>query len=551
MIPKHIFFIWIGPQLPAQAQYSIEAFRKANPDFTIDVRHIQDVVRSSDPDVIECSKLINDNQSKYSKIFSAPYLNGNQFIKEEIFNTAFSDAFRYYLINKYGGIYLDTDTYPVKPFDDQLLSYRYFQVKRTTTNNFDPYFVGAEANVDSKPGWMLAKQKPKNLPKAVNLIDKKHIAKIKAATLKYDKFQLSQADLVEGTNIYINHFPGKQTSSWHALSQDEENQKTRFSYLKSSDDSLAQKKNIIIITLVFNQNNQGQRLQAYALKEFIKTRFDADCYVADFRQNFTESSQFLEFGKKHMDFIYPTFSLGIGFNKPDVIILGGDQVLNTTYNNQLDKNIAGGWLQEFPNIFSYSSSDAGYALKGNTIREKNCLKILSRFKALSLRERFSIPSIQSKLNVKVQMHIDPIFLLTVKEWRAIEEPHLKLQNKKFIFEYIKGKQENSMSTDKNGVITYKDFFNNKNSFSLSPSQFVWAIDNCIKVRSSSFHAFCFSLMFRKSIDVENKEDLRIKNVIDLLNVKFDSTGQVANFDEIDQNIEVERQKALEYLKENI
>lgn len=157
MIPKHIFFIWIGPQLPAQAQYSIEAFRKANPDFTIDVRHIQDVVRSSDPDVIECSKLINDNQSKYSKIFSAPYLNGNQFIKEEIFNTAFSDAFRYYLINKYGGIYLDTDTYPVKPFDDQLLSYRYFQVKKQLISLIPILLELKQMLIQSPDGCLLSK----------------------------------------------------------------------------------------------------------------------------------------------------------------------------------------------------------------------------------------------------------------------------------------------------------------------------------------------------------------------------------------------------------
>lgn len=32
--------------------------------------------------------------------------------------TAISDAFRFYLLNKYGGIYLDLDTFPVKPFDD-------------------------------------------------------------------------------------------------------------------------------------------------------------------------------------------------------------------------------------------------------------------------------------------------------------------------------------------------------------------------------------------------------------------------------------------------
>lgn len=32
--------------------------------------------------------------------------------------TAISDAFRFYVLNKYGGIYLDLDTFPVKSFDE-------------------------------------------------------------------------------------------------------------------------------------------------------------------------------------------------------------------------------------------------------------------------------------------------------------------------------------------------------------------------------------------------------------------------------------------------
>lgn len=43
-----------------------------------------------------------------------------------VFNTAMSDALRFYLLDTYGGIYLDCDTFPVKPFDDRLLNMDYF-----------------------------------------------------------------------------------------------------------------------------------------------------------------------------------------------------------------------------------------------------------------------------------------------------------------------------------------------------------------------------------------------------------------------------------------
>ena len=38
-------------------------------------------------------------------------------------STMFSDVFRLYLLNKYGGIYLDLDIEWKKPFDDDILNH--------------------------------------------------------------------------------------------------------------------------------------------------------------------------------------------------------------------------------------------------------------------------------------------------------------------------------------------------------------------------------------------------------------------------------------------
>jgi mannosyltransferase OCH1-like enzyme len=38
----------------------------------------------------------------------------------------FVDVLKFYLLDKYGGIFLDCDTFPVKPFDDILLQNEFF-----------------------------------------------------------------------------------------------------------------------------------------------------------------------------------------------------------------------------------------------------------------------------------------------------------------------------------------------------------------------------------------------------------------------------------------
>jgi mannosyltransferase OCH1-like enzyme len=56
-----------------------------------------------------------------------------------------SDVVRVELINEFGGIYLDCDTYPLKSFDDELLNYKTFCVKRHYLEyiNTDNYFMGS------------------------------------------------------------------------------------------------------------------------------------------------------------------------------------------------------------------------------------------------------------------------------------------------------------------------------------------------------------------------------------------------------------------------
>lgn len=121
MIPKNIFFIWIGDLNKFKYQNNIEMFKKMNPTFSIKFI-VSQSIESTNDDIKECFNIINtQSDSVYAAWYNRPWAldNYNKNMSKII---RFCDAFRLFLLNKYGGIYLDTDIIPLKPFDDKFLN---------------------------------------------------------------------------------------------------------------------------------------------------------------------------------------------------------------------------------------------------------------------------------------------------------------------------------------------------------------------------------------------------------------------------------------------
>lgn len=142
MIPKRLIFIWLGSELPNYGKFCIDAFRNVNPDFEIMFVNEIDVEHPKNEDVKECLKIINDDQLSIYK-----HLTTRNWVKEHLNSkigrlTALSDALRFCLLNKYGGIYLDLDTFPVNPFDDKLLNYENGFVVNYKPGRYDIFFIG-------------------------------------------------------------------------------------------------------------------------------------------------------------------------------------------------------------------------------------------------------------------------------------------------------------------------------------------------------------------------------------------------------------------------
>lgn len=156
MIPKILHFVWIGIEaniLP-YASYVVDKFKKLNPSFDVklhkmskdhilsrlncyDQRYQKLVVKSIDSFVSrleDAKQFILDNKNLGQwQLFTNIY-------------TLISNQLREELLFEQGGIYCDLDCYPVRPFDQELLSLDSFamnsEIEKTTP---DMFFMGCHS----------------------------------------------------------------------------------------------------------------------------------------------------------------------------------------------------------------------------------------------------------------------------------------------------------------------------------------------------------------------------------------------------------------------
>ena len=155
MIPKKIFFLWFGDNKPTYVNYAIDVFKTVNPDFKIDliqydidtINNIenQKVKNKYDECLITAINSVLEKNTKYESYIS--------FVKRCLYMLKFIqrvvDVYKLELMNEFGGIYLDCDTFPNKPFDDDLINResfivnRYYKDYNPDERTVDTYFMGA------------------------------------------------------------------------------------------------------------------------------------------------------------------------------------------------------------------------------------------------------------------------------------------------------------------------------------------------------------------------------------------------------------------------
>lgn len=213
-------------------------------------------------------------------------------------------------------------------------------------------------------------------------------------------------------------------------------------------------------------------------------------------------------------------------SEADYFICGSDQIWNTNCDD-FDSNYMLSFVSEKQKCISYAPSLGGGESSPNTIEAIK--KYVKGFKALSSREYAGAKAISSITECKVSTVLDPVFLLSAKEWKEIAGE--RLIGKDYILGYFIGDcpgmrefaLKMSKSTHLPVIVIYKNLrdilYGFKNMYEAGPVDFVSLVLHSKGIVTNSFHAVAFSLIFSKDFWVftgKSTFDSRISNILDIV-----------------------------------
>lgn len=323
-------------------------------------------------------------------------------------------------------------------------------------------------------------------------------------------------------------------------------------------------KKIGIITHYYRSMNYGGVLQSYALCAFLREKgYDCQqiCYASspkvDAKKNFKILvAQFLEtlfFKRKwkkrrdafsifreqipHSDVIYTKETIANSVDDYDVFITGSDQVWNL-------KNYHSAYFLDFvPSKkikISYAASLCADALdeNGKTIFQKS----LGDFSAISVRENNAVELLTPLVSEKIDLVVDPVFLLKKTQWDAL--CGARMVRESYLFCYFLGGDQKARRLAqefakkkrlKIVTIPYIHQYLSKDTFAdfgfgdvrlhdVSPMQFISLIKHADAVFTDSFHAVAFSTIYKKEFFVferagEKQMGSRIRSVVERVGAK--------------------------------
>ncbi len=349
-----------------------------------------------------------------------------------------------------------------------------------------------------------------------------------------------------------------------------------------------------------NTTNYGAMFQAYALQTFVnqycaceilnytnstlKDRYEINPFKAKSIKDFVKKSLHYKENKKNMlifdefkrkklnisDEEYNESNIAKADLKYDLFIAGSDQVWNFKLTNY-DRNYFLTFASNKAKRNSYAAS-LGVS-KLNESDEQFLKELITQQNNISVRENEGKNLIDDVISEKeknmINVNIDPVFLLSLKDWdKLIGNVNVTYNNYLFIYEvaYIPEILEfaKKIAKDKNLKILYVSASNKKLSGAvtlknITPLQFLKYIKNAEIIITSSFHGMAFSVIFNKIFYYgipKNKANFgsRLNNLAKVLKLEsrnYINYSQDINFidyNKVNNKIAAERRKAKAYIE---
>lgn len=253
--------------------------------------------------------------------------------------------------------------------------------------------------------------------------------------------------------------------------------------------------------------------------------------------------------------------------KADVYIAGSDQIWNTLFQNGRDEAFYLDFVPKGTKRIAYAAS---FATKDVVEEYKPFVRrMLQSFDSISLRERISLPLLESLGRKDGVAVCDPVFLLSREQWNnilpasSIEEKYLLVydtenSNKiRDIAQSISKERKLKIFNISSSRKSYVD----KDFWASSPIDFVQLIRDAEFVVSNSFHATAFSLIFHREFCVVNRSEAINERMLSLLEQyglqdrlitnKIENLSASIDYSKVQPEIERDIEASKQYLRDAI
>ena len=326
-----------------------------------------------------------------------------------------------------------------------------------------------------------------------------------------------------------------------------------------------QKNNISIFNFWWAAN-YGANLTAYAIQQLIENSILVD--NSDFQQYLYDSNQdfHYNFAKKYLKIsntCRTSSSLCELNNNSNTFVVGSDQVFRPTLNRRISDT----FLLDFSSIYAkkiaFSASfgvDKEKFLRENSSETIEYMKnSLKSFDFVSCREKSGVEICKELFDVDAEWIIDPVFILDKKNYENLATQSNKNFNNKIVscmFEKKDNKLDKFLAKKHNTKVV--ELWNS--NFSIE--EWISAIKDCKFLITNSYHAMCFAIIFNKPFIALSKDmgaAARFESFFEMLGIEDQSINNIneiyqrdcifkVDYEKVNQRIEEERQKGLEFLK---
>ncbi|MDK3121720.1 polysaccharide pyruvyl transferase family protein [Clostridium perfringens] len=246
----------------------------------------------------------------------------------------------------------------------------------------------------------------------------------------------------------------------------------------------------------------------------------------------------------------------------DAFVCGSDQIWNMDLNGGLTEYLLS-FASEKNKKISYAASIGVKSIKNEYIDIMK--KELYTFDSISVREDEAVNIMKETFNLEATHVLDPVFLLSKKEWKDIA---IKLKKKKEKYVLLYGLEENELfektfkfikdNTDMKiinispakKVSEYID----ETIYSVGPREFIGLLEEAELVFTNSFHGTCFSIIFGKKFFTIGHSELnsRLESILRLTNLESHMINkEFQSLDEFYNTIDIESEKVNEILDKEI